>query len=141
MVALDFYARYAQRVTTLTICDSLPGFDHLSAAQRREFIRLRQAPLLAGRQPKDIAPAVAKTLIGNPAHVGCYERLVESMSVLHKESYLKTIAATANYGRAFELEKIKVPTHVVVGAEDRLTPPEMAPNGGKNSRCPPDGHR
>ncbi len=126
MIALNFYCSYPQRVATLTVCDSLPGFDHLSAEQRREFIRLRQAPLLAGLEPKDIAPAVAKTLVGSSARIGSYERLVESMSALHKESYLKTIAATVNYRRSFELENIKVPTHVVVGAEDRLTPPEMA---------------
>jgi 3-oxoadipate enol-lactonase len=48
------------------------------------------------------------------------------MSALHKQSYLKTIAGTANYQRSFELEKIAVPTHIVVGDEDRLTPPAMS---------------
>jgi len=126
MIAMDFYSRYPERVATLTICDSLPGFNHLTAEQRREFIRLRQEPLLAGKEPKDIAPAVAGTLIGRSAHPGSFERLVASMSVLHKESYLKTIAGTATYQRLFELEKVAVPTHIVVGDEDRLTPPEMS---------------
>ena len=126
VIALDFYSRYPQRVATVTICDSLPGFSHLTPEQRREFIRLRQEPLLAGKEPKDIAPAVAATLIGNSARPGSFERLVASMSALHKESYLKTIAATANYQRAIELEKVAVPAHLVVGDEDRLTPPELS---------------
>jgi 3-oxoadipate enol-lactonase len=126
MIAMDFYSRYPERVATLTICDSLPGFNHLTPDQRREFIRLRQEPLLAGKEPKDIAPAVAETLIGKSARPGSFERLVASMSALHKESYLKAIASTANYQRSFELEKIAVPTHVIVGDEDRLTPPEMS---------------
>jgi 3-oxoadipate enol-lactonase len=126
MIAMDFYSRYPARVATLTICDSLPGFNHLSLEQRQEFIRLRQEPLLAGKEPKDIAPAVAATLIGKSALPGSFERLVASMSALHKESYLKAIAATANYPRSFELERIAVPTHIVVGDEDRLTPPEVS---------------
>jgi 3-oxoadipate enol-lactonase len=126
MIAIDFYSRYPERVATLTICDSLAGFNHLTAHQRREFIRLRQEPLLAGKKTSDIAPLVAETLIGRSARPGSFERLVASMSALHKESYLKTIACTTNYRRSFELEKISVPTHVVVGDEDRLTPPAMS---------------
>jgi len=126
MIAVDFYSRYPERVATLTICDSLPGFNHLTPEQRHEFIRLRQEPLLAGKEPKDIAPAVAETLIGKSARPGSFQRLVASMSALHKQSYLKTIAAGANYSPAFELEKITAPTHVVVGDEDRLTPAAMS---------------
>ena len=126
MIAMDFYSRYPERVATLTICDSLPGFNHLTPEQRREFVRLRQEPLLNGKEPKDIASSVAETLIGKSARPGSFERLVASMSALHKESYLKTIAGGASYQRHFELEKFGVPTHVVVGDEDRLTPPEMS---------------
>jgi 3-oxoadipate enol-lactonase len=126
MIAMDFYSRYPERVATLTICDSLPGFNHLTPEQRREFVRLRQEPLLNGQEPKDIAPSVAETLIGKSARPGSFERLVASMSALHKESYLKTISGGASYQRHFELEKFAAPTHVVVGDEDRLTPPEMS---------------
>jgi len=126
MIALDFATRYADRAATLTLCDSLPGFTHLSEAQRAEFIRLRQEPLLAGKEPSDMAPAVARSLLGKNPRAGSYERLVESMSALHKQSYLKTIAGSANYGRKLDLESIAVPTHVVVGDEDTLTPPAMS---------------
>jgi 3-oxoadipate enol-lactonase len=123
VIALDFVSRWPKRVATLTLCDSLPGFAHLSDGQRREFIRLRQEPLLAGKQPKDIAPTVAKSLLGKSPRPGAFERLVASMSALHKESYLKTIASMANYSRVFDLEAITAPTHIVVGDEDTLTPP------------------
>ena len=123
MIALDFAERYGDRVATLTLCDSLPGFKHLSAAQRAEFIRLREEPLLAGKEPRDMAPAVARSLLGQNPRTGSYERLIESMSALRKESYIKTITGTVNYGRNFDLEKIAIPTHIVVGDEDTLTPP------------------
>ncbi len=126
VIALDFVGRYPERVASLTLCDSLPGFSHLTEAQRREFIRIRQEPLLAGKEPKDIAPVVAKTLLSRAARPGAFERLVASMAALHKESYLKTIAGMVNYTRPLELQKIAVPTLVVVGDEDSLTPPAMS---------------
>ena len=126
LIAFDFHASYPDRVATLTICDSMPGMTGLTEESRREFIRIRQEPLLNGKEPRDIAPIVAKTLVGKSAKPGSFERLVASMSALHKDSYIKTIAATTNYSRKLELENIRVPTHIVVGDEDTLTPPALS---------------
>jgi 3-oxoadipate enol-lactonase len=126
LIAFDFHATHPERVATLTICDSMSGMTGLSDEARREFIRIRQEPLLNGKEPRDIAPVVAKTLVGKFAQPGSFERLVASMSALHKDSYLKTIAATTNYARTLELEKIAVPTHIIVGDEDTLTPPALS---------------
>ena len=125
-IAMDFYERHPGRVATLTLCDTRAGLGSMSPEQRTEFIRLRQEPLLAGKEPKDIAPAVAKTLVSVNAVPGSYDRLVASMTALHKESYLKSIAASIGYARIAELEKFRVPAHIVVGADDTLTPPEVS---------------
>jgi len=123
VIAMDFATRFPDRVATLTLCDTMPGFGHLSDAQRREFISLRQEPLLAGKEPRDIAPVVAKTLLRKSPRPGCFERLVASMTALHKQSYIKTITGSVNYARPLELETISAPVHIVVGDEDTLTPP------------------
>lgn len=122
---MDFYARHPDRVATLTICDSTPGLGDVPPEQLREFIRSRQEPLLAGKEPKDIAPAVARSLAGKSAPESAYRRLVEGMEALHKDSYLKAIEAAGMVGN-FALERIRVPTHVVVGDEDVLTPPDVS---------------
>ena len=123
VIGMDFVSRYRDRVATLTLCDTMPGFGHLTEAQRREFIRLRQEPLLAGKELRDIAPLVAKTLLGKSPRPGCFERLVASMTALHKESYIKTITGSVNYARSLEIDSIAMPVLVVVGEEDALTPP------------------
>jgi 3-oxoadipate enol-lactonase len=126
VIALDFAARYPDRLATLTLCDTMPGFGHLTEAQRHEFIRLRQEPLLAGKEPRDIAPVVAHTLLGKSPRPGCFERLVASMTALHKDSYIKTITGSVNYSGQFKLEEIAVPTLIVVGDEDTLTTPAVS---------------
>ena len=126
VIALDFQARHPARVASLTLCDSMPGFGHFSEAERAEFVRLRQQPLLDGKEPRDIAPAVARTLVSARPRPGVFERLVESLCALRKESYLKTLAGSVGYERAFALEAIDVPVHLVVGDEDALTPPAVS---------------
>jgi 3-oxoadipate enol-lactonase len=125
-IAMDFHDRHADRVASLTLCDTQPGLARMPAEKRREFIRLRQEPLLAGRTPAEIAPDVAKSLVSAKAAPGAFQRLVDSMTALHRDSYLKTIEASMLYERLPELGAIEVPTHVVVGADDTLTPPDVA---------------
>jgi len=124
-VAQDFWPRHPDRVATLTLCDTHRGFAHFSDEKRREFIRLRKEPLVNGGEPKDIAVPVAKSLAGPNASKESFDALVDSMSRLHKESYIKTIEASALAGNHGELADIRAPTHVIVGSEDRLTTPEM----------------
>jgi 3-oxoadipate enol-lactonase len=125
-IALDFHDRHADRVATLTLCDTQPSLATMPPEKRREFIRLRQGPLRAGKTPAEIAPDVAKTLVSAKAVPGAFQHLVDSMTALHKESYLKTIEASMLYERVPDLEAIDVPAHVVVGADDTLTPPGVA---------------
>ena len=134
VIAIDFQTRYPEHVATLTLCDTpLPGAMAAMAPEQRraqmsEFIRLRQEPLLAGKEPRDIAPAIAKTLVGKSAPPAVFDRLVESMAALHKESYLKAIASLVKYIGEVQppFESFRVPAHVVVGNEDTLTPPETS---------------
>jgi pimeloyl-ACP methyl ester carboxylesterase len=48
------------------------------------------------------------------------------MSRLRKESYIKSIEAWVQSDKTDNLSRINVPALVVVGALDRLTPPELA---------------
>lgn len=125
-IAQDFYPRHPGRVATLVLCDTTPGFGtSLTPAQRAEFVRIRKEPLERGKEPKDIAPAVAKTLIGPKAGPDKLQRLIDSMAALHKDSYIKTVEASMDYDRAADLANIKVPTLLVFGGDDKLTTPEL----------------
>jgi 3-oxoadipate enol-lactonase len=145
IIAMDFAARYPERLLTLTVCDSSEGLGDLPADQRRDFIRSRQEPLLAGKEPRDIADEVARSLTSSSAPESVYRRLFEGMAALHKETYLKALEAVANV-RGLKLEEISAPTHVVVGALDRLAPPPVSRRlseriaGAELSIVPEAGH-
>ena len=125
-IAQDFYPRHPERVNALVLCDTMPGYTAaFGPAEREEFLRLRREPLLAGKTPADIAPAVADSLLGAGASAAQRERLVASIGALHKDSYIKTLEATTRYDRVSDLPNIAVPTLLVYGGGDRLTPPEI----------------
>ena len=123
----DFYAYHPQRVASMVLADTRPGFEAaFDPAARQEFLRLRLEPLLQGKEPADIAPAVALSLMGSEAGDDVYRRLVDSMRALHKASYIKAIEARGSWQPVFVPAAVTVPTLVLVGADDRLTPPAMA---------------
>lgn len=125
-IAMDFAVRHADRLKTLVLCDTHKGFAGFSEEKKAAFIASRKEPLLAGKEPKDIAEPVARTLIGPNASEEAFRGLVDSMSRLHKESYIKSIEASVRMDVRSDLGDIKVPTLVVVGSEDRLTTVAMA---------------
>ena len=125
-IATLFYEKYPELVQSLILCDTHFGLSNLSLQEIQKFIDLRKEPLINGKEPKDIAPIVASTLIGDMSNKMAYEKLVASMSILHKDSYLKTIEASMRTEHRHVFETINVPTLIMVGELDTLTPPSMA---------------
>lgn len=126
-IVLDFYERYPERVRSLILADTFPGFDSAFTREGRErFVRERREPLLAGRTLADIAPAVARSLVSPKASPAVVQELVDSMCMLHTDSYLKTIEAMTMYVPVTDVSRIQVPVQIIVGADDKLTPPSVS---------------
>ena len=56
-IAMDFHDSYPERVASLVLCDSLPGFNSLDDEQRKAFVAARKDPLVAGKSPAEIVEA------------------------------------------------------------------------------------
>lgn len=127
-IILDFYESHPDRVASLVLCDTFPGYDaSITPEQREKFIRSRKQPLVeGGKEPRDIAPVVAPTLLSKGASQASLQRLIDSMAMLHKASYIKAIEAMTRYEPVARLAQVKVPTLVICGDEDTLTPPTIA---------------
>lgn len=127
-IAMDFYEAQPARVASLVLCDTFPGYDEsITKEQREKFIASRRKPLVEdGKEPRDIAPLVAPTLLSKGAPPAALQRLVDSMAMLHKASYVKAIEAMTRYEPVARLTEFRVPTLVICGDEDSLTPPAIA---------------
>lgn len=131
-IAQDFYRRNPQRVLSLVLADTRNAFER---PNNDEFLKRREAPLLAGLTPRDIAPKLAPTLASPSASRAALDEITASIAALHKDSYLKTLRVTTTIGdlpgyrdrRCFvDLEAVRVPTLVLGGSDDRVTPPPLS---------------
>ena len=126
-VALETAMLAPERTPGLVLIAAAPLLsESLSEAQRQAFIASRQAPLLEGASLEDIAPTVAASLMGPAADAAVRERLEASIAALHRDAYLKTIAASFRYAPTQPLETIACPTLVLHGTADPLVPPSVA---------------
>ena len=124
-IAMRTALLHPDRVATLTLVDTHEGFTAFSPEQRQAFVDSRRAPLLAGQGPRDIADAVARSLVGPHATAEHLQELVDSIASLHKLSYIKSLQATVDQVDVGDLRAIAAPAHFIVGADDPLTPPAM----------------
>ena len=124
-IAMRAALLHPQRVATLTLLDTHEGFTAFTPEQRQAFVDSRRAPLLAGKTPADIAEPVARSLVSPNAKPEHLQQLIDSISALHKDSYIKSLQATVDQVDLGDISRITAPAHFVVGAEDRLTPPAM----------------
>ena len=74
---------------------------------------------------------VAKSLCGPNVTPEAFAALVDSLSRLHKDSYIKCIESSIMAPSHGRLEDIRAPTHVIVGGEDRLTTPRHVPRDSR----------
>jgi 3-oxoadipate enol-lactonase len=126
-IAQEFAALFPDRVASLVLCDTHASFKDFPPETQRSFVEMRLKPLVEeGLSPAHIAPRVARSLMAPNASAAMLDRLIASVARLHKESYIKTVKSTVDFDRRDDLKRIRVPTLVLNGEHDRLTPPAMA---------------
>jgi 3-oxoadipate enol-lactonase len=126
MILQDFYGRYADRAATLTLVDTSVGFGSVSEEVRREFLARRLDPLERGLMPADIAPGVVEVLVATSATAAARQRTRASIEALRVAPYKQALHAIMTTDFRAILPHINVPTLVIVGAEDVVTPPPDA---------------
>lgn len=123
-IAQCFYHRYPERVRSLVLADSFESFPRLLPPERLAgFLKARRDPLLAGGHPRDMAEETAASLMGRDPDPEARRLFLGILSSLRTRSYIKAMEALATEDCVRPASEIDVPTCVIVGEEDRLTPP------------------
>jgi 3-oxoadipate enol-lactonase len=115
-IARNVALRAPERVRSLVLISTNPGFDALSSEHVMRFVNERRTR----------TPQTLKKLLGSSASRAAYEELLDSVSRIHEASYQKTLEASVAQDRAAPVEKIACPTLVMAGEEDTVYPPEIA---------------
>jgi 3-oxoadipate enol-lactonase len=115
-IARNVALRSPQRLLSLTLVSSTPGFDAMSTEEVARFLTER----------KTSAPHLMGKLLGSKARPGSFDELLDGLGKLREKSYMKTLEASVAQDRGAPVEQIRTPTLVVAGDEDRVYPPALA---------------
>lgn len=146
-VALALMARHPERFRALMLIDTRASADTPEAAQGRET--LAKAVEEAGNAGPAVESMLPKffsvvTRQRHPDRVAAIRKIMEKTTVRTIAGSLRGMAARPD--RTAELPQIKVPTLVLVGADDIVTPPSVARAmadaipGAKYVEIPDAGH-
>jgi len=115
-IARNVALRAPERLRSLTLVSSTPGFDALSSERVKQFVNERRTS----------TPQTLSRLLGSNSARAAYAELLDSVARIHEASYQKTLEASVAQDRAAPIERISVPTLVIAGEEDTVYPPELA---------------
>jgi 3-oxoadipate enol-lactonase len=115
-IARNFALRHPERLHSLVLAGTSPGFNALSGDELKRFVDER----------RKATPEGARRLLGSRAVPAAYDTLWKSMQAVHPASFEKTLEASVAQDHAAPIERIRVPTLVMVGDEDRVYPPHLA---------------
>jgi 3-oxoadipate enol-lactonase len=116
-IARNFALAHPERLKSLVLANTSPGFGALSPAQVSAFLEQRR---------KLDPVAQAKRLLGPASPFAAFERLVSALGAVHVDSYLKTLEASVVQDLAAPVEQIRVPTLVIGGKFDPLYSMDIA---------------
>ena len=115
-IARNVALRSPERLHSLTLVSTTPGFDALSADEVKRFVTERRTN----------NPDAVRQLVGSRARREAIEELEDSLSRVRAEPYRKTLEASVAQDRGAPIENIRVPTLVIAGDEDKVYRPALA---------------
>jgi 3-oxoadipate enol-lactonase len=126
--AFAFYRKYAERVNGLILCDTRATADNDEGKRGRyemaELARIKGASAIG---EKMIPKLIGETTLKN--HPNVADRIRSMIEAAHPEGIAQALIGMAQRENSTDLlPQISCPTLIVVGAQDKLTPPPDAEN-------------
>jgi pimeloyl-ACP methyl ester carboxylesterase len=125
MLAQEAVIAFPERIAGLVLSATSPAFGRSDGAWQQDFLRQRLGPLDAGKTMADLAPGLARGLVGPDADPAGVQRAIEVMSRVPGDTYRKALGAIVGFDRRSALGAIGVPVLAVAGEHDATAPPAV----------------
>lgn len=125
MHALHTAIRHPRRVRRLVLADTSPAFG-LDGTTAQAWKQTRLDPLDRGLSPGEMAESVIEAICAGPLEPEIHRQLVESFGRISPAGFRAAVECLPSHDVRDDLAGIAGPALVIVGAEDRETPPSYA---------------
>jgi pimeloyl-ACP methyl ester carboxylesterase len=125
MVAQEVMARRPELVSRLVLCATSAAFGKPDGDWQRNFVAERTAPLDAGESMAQVAERLVPQMVGTGAMPEGVRLATHCMAQVRASTYRRALEALVTFDRRAELARIRVPTLLVAGEQDRNAPPHV----------------
>ncbi len=125
MIVQEYLATYNSDATAIVLYGTSPAFGRKEGAWQQKFVRGRLQPLDDGQTMRDLAPSIAKGLVGSgakPAGIVLAER---GIAAVPDDTFRDSVLCLVDFDQRANLGQIKIPCLVLAGEEDRNAPSPM----------------
>jgi pimeloyl-ACP methyl ester carboxylesterase len=126
MIAQHVALRLPRRVRSLGQLDTSPAFGLDGTTTADEWLDQRLRPLDAGETPASIAPAVLKAIMADAASPAALDEAIAAMERIPASGLAAAARCLVTHDTRPHLGQIETPTLILVGEDDRETPPAYA---------------
>jgi len=125
MVALEFAARFPQRVKSLVLSGASAAFGGSTGDWQAAFIAQRTKPLDEGKGMAGVAPAVVDGLLGDQPDPQARAAAIASMSAIPEAAYRAALQCLVTFDRRDALAGLAMPVLLLAGERDTVAPPAL----------------
>ncbi len=122
-IATSFAVRHLELLAGLVASGGCTGMSEAGIEERQRFLALREAPLKAGKSPRDFASQIVDAIASPGATDQVKQELQASMAAIASETYLDALRCFTNPPEIFDFSKLAMPVLFVTGEHDRLASP------------------
>ena len=125
MIAQEFAATSADRLATLTLCNTSAAFGTMDGEFQRRFVADRLEPLERGASMEDVAAENIARIMGPGASREARAIARACTANIPAESYKQAIRMIPSFDRRESLARIACPALLIAGALDAVAPAPM----------------
>ena len=110
------------RVASLTLANTSPGFDHLEPAQLEAFVEARSSTIVNHQLPPGFGRQQALGMMAPDTPEPVVQTMAQAVDRLRVDNYLNTLRASTLQDRGDHLENIACPVHIITSDLDTVYP-------------------
>ena len=125
MIIQEYLATYSDPVRAIVLFGTSPAFGRKDGDWQQQFVRARLQPLDDGKSMIDLAPKIARGLVGSGASAAGIARIEAGIATVPNDTFRAAVHCLVDFDQRANLVNIKMPTLVIVGEEDTNAPAPM----------------
>ena len=125
MIVQEYLAAYDGGVTAVVLYATSPAFGPKDGEWQQQFIRRSLQPLDQGKTMHELAPSIARGMVGSAGSAEGVELARQGVAAASSETYRASVMCLVDFDQRANLDKIEIPCLALVGEEDRNAPAPM----------------